>query len=200
MDDFFVATAIATGVVVAAELGDKSQLMALTFATRYRPAVVLAAVAVATALLNLASVLLGAAVGSALPTTAVGVVAGLLFVGFGVWTLRPGAEEGGAQEEDGPARAGRSAFVTVLVSFLLAELGDKTMLATITLAARDAGLAQVAGTWLGATIGMVVASALAIVVGAYVGTRLPERAVRLGAGALFVLLGLWLLVETLVLG
>lgn len=198
MEPFFVSTAVGFGVIFAAELGDKSQLMALTFATRYRPWPIIAAITAATALVHLASVLLGAAVGAALPTTAIAVVAGLAFIGFGVWTFRGDSLD--EDEEQRAERAGRSVFLTVAVAFLLAELGDKTMLATITLAARDEGLAEIAGTWLGSTLGMVAADALAIVLGYHLGKRLPERAVAIGAGVLFVLIGVWLLVDALLLG
>ncbi|MEJ5943986.1 TMEM165/GDT1 family protein [Pseudokineococcus basanitobsidens] len=197
MTPFVIATAVGFGVIFVAELGDKSQLMALTFATRYRPWPIVVAITASTALVHLASVVLGAAVGAALPTTAIAVVAGLAFVGFGLWTFR-----GDSLDEDEESRAdrpGRSVFVTVAVAFLLAELGDKTMLATITLSARDEGVAEIAGTWLGSTLGMVAADALAIVLGYHLGRRLPERAVRIGAGVLFLLIGAWLLVDALVL-
>ena len=77
------------------------------------------------------------------------------------------------------------------MAFFLAELGDKTMLATITLATRHGW----AGTWIGSTIGMVAADALAILIGHLLGKRLPERAIRYGAAALFAIFGLWLLVD-----
>jgi len=198
VDQLLVSTAVGFGVIFAAELGDKSQLMALTFATRYRPWPIIAAITAATAGVHLASVVLGAAVGAALPTTAVAVAAGLAFIGFGVWTFRGDSLD--EDEQERASRAGRSVFVTVAVAFVLAELGDKTMLATITLAARDDGFWEVAGTWLGSTVGMVAADALAIVVGHHLGRHLPERAVALGAGVLFVLIGLWLLLDALVLG
>jgi len=198
VEPFLLSTAVGFGVIFAAELGDKSQLMALTFATRYRPWPIIAAITASTAAVHLASVVLGAAVGAALPTTAVAVVAGLAFIGFGIWTFRGDALD--EDEEEKAARTGRSVFVTVAVAFLLAELGDKTMLATITLAARDEGFGEIAGTWLGSTVGMVAADALAIALGYHLGRRLPERAVALGAGALFVLIGLWLLLDALVLG
>jgi putative Ca2+/H+ antiporter (TMEM165/GDT1 family) len=82
-------------------------------------------------------------------------------------------------------------FWTVALAFFLAELGDKTMLATITLAT-DNG---VVGTWIGSTLGMVAADALAIGAGQLLGTRLPERAVKIGAAALFFAFGGFLIVE-----
>jgi Ca2+/H+ antiporter, TMEM165/GDT1 family len=77
------------------------------------------------------------------------------------------------------------------IAFFLAELGDKTMLATVTLATTEEWF----GTWVGSTIGMVVADAIAIVVGKQLGTRLPERAVKIGAALLFVVFGVLLLLE-----
>jgi putative Ca2+/H+ antiporter (TMEM165/GDT1 family) len=181
---------ISFGIIFVAELGDKSQLMAMTFATRYPAAMILAAITAATALVHLLSVLVGAVVGSALPTDAISVVAGLAFLGFAAWTLR-----GDSLDDDETARAhrgSRSAFVTVGSAFFLAELGDKTMLATVTLAT-DNGLV---GTWLGSTLGMVAADALAIVVGHQLGARLPERAIRIGAAAVFAVLGVALIAES----
>src|SRR6185295_3144521 len=88
-------------------------------------------------------------------------------------------------------RSSRSAILAASGAFFLAELGDKTMLATITLATRDNPF----GVWLGSTIGMVAADALAILVGKLLGTHLPERAVRIGAAAAFVIFGVILIFE-----
>ena len=85
-------------------------------------------------------------------------------------------------------------MVAASVAFFLAELGDKTMLATITLATHYGWF----GTWLGSTLGMVAADALAILVGRLLGRRLPERAIKYGAAGLFFLFGVWLLLEALI--
>jgi putative Ca2+/H+ antiporter (TMEM165/GDT1 family) len=177
------------GVIFLAELGDKSQLMALTFATRYRFWTVLAGITAATAVVHLVSVGVGTAVGVNLPTTLINVVAGLAFVAFGVWTLR--GDELTEAEAAKATRTARSALVAVAVAFFLAELGDKTMLATITLATREGWV----GTWVGSTLGMVAADALAIAVGAVLGRRLPEKVVRVGAAILFFLFGALLVAE-----
>lgn len=187
MDAFLVSF----GIIFVAELGDKSQLMALTFAARYRAITILAAITAATAVVHLASVALGTAVGVALPTSAISVVAGLAFLGFAAWTLR--GDELTDDDEARAQRARRSVFLTVAAAFFLAELGDKTMLATVTLAT-DNGLV---GTWVGSTLGMVAADALAIVVGQQLGARLPERVIRIGAAATFVVFGLLLIIEGL---
>ena len=177
------------GIIFVAELGDKSQLMALAFAARFKALPILAGITVATAVVHAFSVLVGAVVGVALPTRAINVVAGLAFFAFAAWTLR-----GDTLDEDDASRAQRtthSAIVAASVAFFLAELDDKTMLATITLATHE-GLI---GTWAGSTAGMVVADALAIVVGQQLGNRMPERAIKVGAAVAFVVFGIVLLAE-----
>ena len=191
MSAFLAALAISFGVIFVAELGDKSQLMALTFATRFRTMPVLVGITIATAVVHLVSVAVGYGLGAALPTGWISLVAAIAFFGFGAWTLRGDRL---TEEERGQAeRTTRSAIVAVGVSFFLAELGDKTMLATITLATQHGWL----GTWIGSTIGMVAADALAIVIGRQLGRHLPEKAIRWGAAALFAVFGAWLLVEAL---
>ncbi|WP_433329446.1 TMEM165/GDT1 family protein [Spirillospora sp. CA-294931] len=180
-------------VIFVAELGDKSQLMAMTFATRFRALPVLAGITAATAIVHLASVLLGAALGAAIPTGPISLLAGLAFLGFAAWTLR--GDELDEDEQGKARRVAGSAVLAVGTAFFLAELGDKTMLATVTLAADHASVAGMIGVWAGSTIGMVAADALAIVVGRQLGRHLPERVIRYGAAAGFVLFGVLLLVE-----
>ncbi len=189
MDGVLAATALSFVVIFVAELGDKSQLMALTFATRFRPWPVLIGITVATAVVHAVSVGVGFGLGAALPTDWISLVAGLAFLAFGAWTLR-----GDALTEDEKAMAARtkrSAVVAVTIAFFLAELGDKTMLATITLATSHGWF----GTWLGSTLGMVAADALAIAVGRLLGRHLPEKTIKVGAAALFFAFGGWLIVE-----
>ena len=182
---------ISTAVIFLAELGDKSQLMAMTFATRYRVRDVLIGITAATAIVHLASVGIGAAVGTAFTDYqgAINIVAGLAFLGFAAWTLR--GDELTDEEASKARRATGAAILAVGTAFFLAELGDKTMLATITLATREGWL----GTWIGSTVGMVAADALAIVVGALLGRNLPEKAVRYGAAVLFAIFGAVLIAE-----
>ena len=179
------------GVIFVAELGDKSQLMALAFAARFRAVEVLLGITIATAIVHAVSVALGAVVGVALPTRAIDVLAGLAFLGFAVWTAR--GDELTEEERKRVARGGRSAVIAASSAFFLAELGDKTMLATVMLATNHG----VVGTWAGSTAGMVAADAIAIAVGKALGSRLPERAVRIGAAALFVIFGLLLIADGL---
>ncbi|OBF42307.1 hypothetical protein A5724_00350 [Mycobacterium sp. ACS1612] len=185
----FAAVLLSFAVIFVAELGDKSQLMAMTFALRHRWWVVLAGITAATTAVHLISVAVGHYLGAALPTHLLGLLGGVAFVLFGLWTLR-----GDRLSDDEATRAQRStapAFFAVTSAFLLAELGDKTMLATVTLAADHDWV----GVWIGSTLGMVAADALAIVVGALAGKHLPERAIQLAAAGLFLFFGAYLLLE-----
>lgn len=185
------ALLLSTAVIFVAELGDKSQLMAMTFAARYRARDVLIGITAATALVHLASVGIGYLIGDAFGDYqhAISIVAGIAFLGFAAWTLR-GDEL--TEEETAKARTSQgAAILAVGVAFFLAELGDKTMLATITLATQEGWL----GTWIGSTLGMVAADALAIVVGAVLGRRLPEQVIKVGAAVLFALFGVLLIVD-----
>jgi len=192
---FLAATAVSFVVVLVAELGDKSQLMALTFATRFRALPVLVGITAATAVVHAVSVGVGYLLGAALPTSWISAAAAVAFVGFGLWTLRGDALSRDEQEK--AAGTQRSAVLAASVAFFLAELGDKTMLATITLATQYPGAGGVTGVWLGSTVGMVVADALAIVLGRALGRHVPEKAIRIGAAVLFFAFGVWLAVEAL---
>ena len=191
MNGVLIAFAVSFGVVFVAELGDKSQLMALTFATRHRALPVLVGITLATAVVHAVSVAIGHGLGAALPTGWIALVAAVAFFAFGAWTLR--GDTLTADERAKAEGSTGSAVVAASGAFFLAELGDKTMLATITLATQHGWF----GTWLGSTVGMVVADALAIAVGRVLGRNLPENVVKVGAAALFVVFGAWLLVESL---
>ncbi len=185
MSAFFISF----GVIFVAELGDKSQLMALTFATRFRAVPILIGITVATALVHAVSVGIGAVLGASIPTQPISIIAGLAFLGFAAWTLH--GDELTAEEAAKVDQTSRSAVIAASAAFFLAELGDKTMFATITLATHEGVL----GTWAGSTVGMVAADALAILVGKQLGARLPERTIRIGAAVAFTVFGLILLAE-----
>jgi Ca2+/H+ antiporter, TMEM165/GDT1 family len=176
-------------VIFIAEMGDKTQLVAMMFALRYRWWVVLGAITAATTAVHVLSVAIGHYLGAALPTHLLGIIAGVMFVFFGLWTLR--GDKLSDEEASRTEKATAPAFFVVFSAFLLAELGDKTMLATITLAADHDWV----GVWIGSTLGMVVADGLAIVVGAVAGKHLPERIIQIAAAALFLLFGAYMLLE-----
>jgi putative Ca2+/H+ antiporter (TMEM165/GDT1 family) len=179
-------------VIFVAELGDKSQLMALAFATRYSAITVLVGISVATLIVHAGSVLIGRSLASVLPFDVIAILGGLSFFAFALWTLRGDRLSEG--EEAKPALVKGRAVLAVGVAFFLAELGDKTMLATVALGTREEPI----GTWLGSTVGMVLADALAIGVGVILGTRLPERVIRYGAAAAFAIFGAILIASVLI--
>lgn len=181
---------VALGVIFLAELGDKSQLLALALAARYKAVPVIIGLTIATAAMHALSVLIGVVLGASIPTRAVTLISGVAFVLFGLWTLR-GDELDDEEAEPTGRLAGRSPVVVACALFAMAEFGDKTMLATITLAASGGWF----WVWLGSTVGMVAADLLAVLVGAVLGARLPERPIRIGAAIIFVLCGLFLIVE-----
>lgn len=185
------ALVLSTMVIFVAELGDKSQLMAMTFASRYRARDVLIGITAATAIVHLASVGIGYWVGEAFSDYQgwISIAAGIAFIGFALWTLR--GDELTDDEADKARKSTGKALVAVGVAFFLAELGDKTMLATITLAVREDWF----GVWIGSTVGMVAADALAIVVGFLLGKRLPEKFIKYGAAAAFAIFAVILIIE-----
>ena len=167
------------GVIFVAELGDKSQLMALAFATRYKTVPVLIAITLATGVVHLFSVALGGVIGTVLPTKLISIVGAIAFVGFGIWTLR--GDELTEEDKESTKLSSKHIIMAVGTVFFLAELGDKTMLATVTLATTE-GLV---GTWAGSTVGMVVADGLAIAVGKALGDRLQAKTVRIASSIAF---------------
>jgi len=172
-------------MIFLAELGDKTQLVALTLATRYNTKVVLAGVFVATLIVHIFSAALGNLAGNLLPTHWIHFSAGIAFIVFGLWTMRGDCLDDEECSYDRKRLA--SPFMIVATVFFLAELGDKTMLSTVTLATGCAFIP----VWLGSTLGMVLSDGLAIWVGKVLGARLPERAVKMGAAVIFFAFGAW---------
>lgn len=180
------AILVSLAVVFVAELGDKSQLITMTYSLRHRWWVVLSGVGIAAMLVHGLSVAIGHFLGMTLPERPIAFVASIAFLLFAVWTWR---ENG----DDGEIRIAEPRFVVpaIVSSFVLAELGDKTMLATVALASDH----HWAGVWIGATAGMVLADGAAIAAGRLMHKRLPERFLHGLASVLFLLFGLWLLFD-----
>lgn len=174
---------ISMAMVFIAELGDKTQLVALSLACRFNARVVLAGVFAATLVVHVFSVILGGGMGKLLPIAWIQLIAGLAFIGFGFWTLRGDSLD----EKDEGVRKARSPFWIVAITFFLAELGDKTMLSTVSLAADN----PMIPVWLGSTIGMVISDGLAIIAGQVMGKKLPERAIKIGAACIFFAFGIY---------
>ena len=181
-----VVTAFA--VVFLAELGDKTQLVALTLAGRYRATSVLLALGGAIAVLQTLSVTAGALISRAVPDRAIAIGAGLLFCGFAVWTWRGAAAR---DDDDHEVDAGRGGLLGVAIAFFLAELGDKTMLTTAGLAA-DRGAV---GVWIGSFAAMLTATALAVVAGRALTRRLSPAALARAGAVAFAVVGVATLVS-----
>lgn len=173
--------------VVLAEMGDKTQLLAMAFATRYKASVVMWGVFVATALNHALAVAVGSYLTVLVPLQYIQIAAAVSFILFGLWTIRGDRLEG----ED--KRFSFSPFWTVAVAFFIAEMGDKTQLATVALAAKYQ--APVA-TWLGTNAGMLIADAIGIVIGIVMHRHIPEQAVKWGAALVFIGFGIYGIHET----
>ena len=174
---------VSTAVVAIAEIGDKTQILSLLLAARFRrPLPIIAGILVATLANHAAAGWVGAYFGSLIAGPRLRWILGVGFLAVAVWALVPDRFEGDAR---GDRRFG--AFLTTLVAFFLAEIGDKTQVATIALAARFAALpAVVAGT----TLGMMLANVPVVLLGDRAAARLPVRAIRIAAAIVFAALGM----------
>lgn len=183
------AIALSFAVNFAAEMGDKSQLVTMTYAMRHRWWVVLGGVGIAATLLRGVAVGVGHFLSLKLPAKPIAVVAGIIFIGFALWAWRQNADETAEDDDAPPAKEPRSVLASVFTSYVLAELGDKTMFATIALASGH----YWPGVWIGSTAGIVTADAMAIAIGMIMHRRLPERFLHVSASLLFFACGIWLL-------
>jgi Ca2+/H+ antiporter, TMEM165/GDT1 family len=167
---------------------------------KYKGRIVLAGVTLGTLVISLVSVALGQTVGKLLPTFWINMLAGTIFIIFGLLELRgDGAEEGEAKtDQDGKTdkdKFGRfGPIVTIATTFFVAELGDKTMLATVAIASREGSFVQV---WLGSTVGLVAANALAIFAGKALSQKLSAKTLRYCVAAVYIISGILAIVEGL---
>jgi putative Ca2+/H+ antiporter (TMEM165/GDT1 family) len=173
---------ISTGVVALGEMGDKTQLLAMLLAVRFkRPLPIVLGIFAATIVNHAAAGAVGGWVASALGPDVLRWVIGLSFIGMAGWMLIPD------KIDEDEATSGRyGVFLTTAIAFFLAEMGDKTQIATVALAARyDDLVAVVAGT----TLGMLIADVPAVFVGDRIAKRVPMKLVHGIAAAIFALLG-----------
>jgi len=173
---------VSTGIVALAEMGDKTQLLALVLAARYgRPLPIAFGILVATLANHLLAAALGAWITQAAGAYAMRWILGASFLAMAAWALVPDRLE---KEQAGGGRFG--VFGATVVTFFLVEMGDKTQVATVALAARYASIAAVVA---GSTLGMMLANVPAVVLGERLLRRVPVKAVRRAAAAIFALLG-----------
>ena len=174
---------VSTGVVALAEIGDKTQLLALLLAARFKkPVPIILGILVATLANHALAGALGAWLAQAIGAEAMRWILGASFIAMAVWIMIPDRIDGA--EPDAP-RFG--VFVTTLVAFFLVEMGDKTQIATVALAARyDALIAVVAGT----TLGMMIANVPAVLLGEIATRKISPTVVHAIAALIFALLGI----------
>ena len=176
-------------IVALAEIGDKTQLLAILLATRFKkPWPIVAGIFVATIGNHFLAALLGSEVAAFLNGKWFRYLIAVSFIAMAVWTLIPDKID---ELKEQPARFG--VFVTTVVAFFLVEMGDKTQVATIALGARFHDVVAVTA---GTTLGMMLANVPAVFLGAELIKRVPLGVVRAVAALLFLVIGVWLLAQT----
>ena len=175
---------LSTGVVALAEIGDKTQLLAFILAARFKkPVPIILGILLATIVNHGLAGALGAWITSTVSPDILRWVLGLSFIGMAIWTLIPDKIE----EEETQVAHRFGVFGATLITFFLAEMGDKTQIATVAMAAHYASpLMVVTGT----TLGMLIADVPAVFVGDQLASRIPMKLVHSIAAAIFALLGL----------
>ena len=183
----FDTALVSAGTVALAEIGDKTQLLALLLAARFRkPLPIIVGILAATLLNHALAGWVGTLVAHWLTPQVLRWVVAISFIAIALWSLKPDT-----LDEHAPA-SGHGALITTTIAFFLAEIGDKTQVATVLLAAKYAPLwAVVAGT----TLGMLLANVPVVLLGHRFADRLPLRAARIGAAMLFMGLGIWVLLR-----
>lgn len=169
-------------LVAASEMGDKTQLLAFSLAARFRkPWPILAGILVATLANHFLAATLGSYVAAQIPRNILAISLGIIFIVFGFWTLKPDTLDEQKNFRFGP-------FLTTTVLFFLAEMGDKTQLATVALAAQFQSALMVT---IGTTLGMMVTDGLAVFLGDRLAHRVQMKVVRYVAAGLFFLFGIY---------
>lgn len=175
--------------IFIAEMADKSQILAMIFATKYKIRYVLFGVFFGAALNHGLAVMVGAYLGDIIPLNFISIIAGALFVLFGLWSLR--LEE----DEDDNVKVGKfSPIVTVMLAFFLGEIGDKTQVTAITLATQATNPFV---TWMGTVSGMVTTGAIGIWVGRKFGKKIPELLMKCLSAIVFIFFGSLKLFESI---
>lgn len=180
----------ATGIVALAEMGDKTQLLAILLATRFnKPLPIVLGIFVATLANHLLAALVGSQAAALLDSGWFRLAVALSFLAMAGWTLIPDRID----DEMKTGRDGQGAFLATTIAFFLVEMGDKTQIATIALGARFHDVLLVGA---GTTLGMMLANVPAVYLGHELLRRVPMRTVRFVTAGLFAVIGLWLLIAT----
>jgi len=177
-------------LIFVAELGDKTQFMTLALSSRYKARIVLLGVTLGTMVVSLVSVALGGLLGKVIPHSLINILAGLIFIVFGLLSLKQ-SKEVAAAETNKIKNTHGLIWLTIAFTFFVAELGDKTMLATIAIASRDKNYFAV---WLGSTLGLIVSNCLAIIAGKALNKYVTGQAIHYTAAAIYIgagILAIW---------
>lgn len=186
--DAFLASILA---VALAEIGDKTMLLAIVLAARFRKAgPIILGILAATIANHAVAAWAGAEIGSLLEGRWFRIAVALGFIAMALWTLVPDKLDD--EPADRPSRFGP--FLTTLVSFFIVEIGDKTQVATVALAAHYHAVLSVAA---GTTLGMMIANVPAVILGDRITSLIPLRYVRMGAAAVFAIIGVWALISAI---
>jgi len=180
LPELSVTAVTSFALIVAAEMGDKSQLVCMTLASRHKAMPVMLGAVAAFALLNTLAVIFGAAIADWLPDTVVAITVSFLFAAFGIHSLRAKEEEDEALKE----KTGHGIFFTTLLLITVAEFGDKTQLAVVALSST----AMPVAVWLGATAALATTSALGIVAGRALLKKIPLILLHRISGVIFLVL------------
>ncbi len=194
MTDFIAALIIAFGVVFVAELGDKTQLLALDFGARYSLRTVAIGLTLGYGIANVVATIVGGLLGAALPDRPIQIIGGVVFLGFAVIALRRARSQSSEPDEGGHATSVRATSTMAVIGSIaaliaVAEMGDKTQIATATLASQSSPV----GVWIGATLGAASSGMVGAVAGNLIGDRIPARALQYASAALFTLFGVAML-------
>lgn len=194
MIETFALPALSTfGLIALAELGDKSQLLCITLASRHRPRQVLLGVVLAFIALNTAAVLLGSAVAAWIPTRAMAAIAAILFLGFALHAFLASATD---DSQAAPSDTGRAAWLATFSLMLIAETGDKTQLAVATLASNLNPMI----VWIAATSALITVSAASIWLGHRYLQRVSTRWLNRGVGCVFLVFAIGAAARALAVG
>ena len=194
MTDFVAALAVAFGVVFVAELGDNNQLLALDIGARFSLRTVAVGLALGYGLANIIATIVGGVLGAALPDRPIQIVGGAVFLGFAALAVRRARSNTNDDEDTGQADAVHgtttlSVIASIAGLIAVAEMGDKTQIATATLASQSSPV----GVWIGATLGAASSGMVGAVAGNMVGHRVSARALQFASAALFALFGIAML-------
>jgi putative Ca2+/H+ antiporter (TMEM165/GDT1 family) len=182
---------VSAGLVAVAEIGDKTQLLAILLAARFRkPVPIILGILVATLANHALAATVGALAGEVLKGPWMRWGLGIAFLGFAAWALIPDKFDE-SEQKSSAAKTAVAVFWATTVSFFFVEMGDKTQVATAALAARFGSIALVAA---GTTLGMLIANVPAVLIGEAAAAKLPLKYIRWAAAASFAVIGVWVLV------